>query len=407
MKAGRERHVRCANTDGCDEFENSSQKLSVRYQPSSVTPSRKEGADTSLHTSSAQRGMPAAARCLGASVARTTHVRVSRPRGACAVPRASASAVSSDMMRVGDLALLPPTIAAPHHPTYSIADAIRTALEEDVADVGDISCLSTIPIETESTATLLAKANGVLAGQHLANQILAAVDSEITVKWTKVDGDPVKYGEIFCEMNGKAHSILRAERVLLNFMQRMSGIATLTKAMATAAAPALMLETRKTVPGLRLPDKWAVLVGGGKNHRMGLFDMIMIKDNHIAASGGIECAVENAQSYLKENKSNAKIEVETRNMGEVEQVIALLSNKETDTSSVSRVMLDNMSLEDMKTAVQLFETNNLGHIETEASGNVTLETVHAIGQTGVTFISSGALTHSVMALDISLNVSTE
>jgi nicotinate-nucleotide pyrophosphorylase (carboxylating) len=133
-----------------------------------------------------------------------------------------------------------------------------------------------------SKATLLAKADGVLAGQALANQILAAVDPELTVSWSKVDGDSIANGELFCEMHGKAHSILRAERVVLNFMQRMSGIATLTKAMADQAAPAYMLETRKTAPGLRLPDKWAVLIGGGKNHRMGLFDMIMIKDNHIA-----------------------------------------------------------------------------------------------------------------------------
>ena len=254
-----------------------------------------------------------------------------------------------------------------------------------------------------STATLLAKADGVLAGQALCNQILAAVDPEVTVSWSKIDGDVIAKGELFCEMTGKAHSILRAERVLLNFMQRMSGIATLTKAMADAAAPAYMLETRKTVPGLRLPDKWAVLIGGGKNHRMGLFDMIMIKDNHIAASGSIEAAVRNAQAYLKENESPAKIEVETRTMGEVAQVIALLDDDEADTSAVSRVMLDNMSLEDMAEAVRMFA----GRVETEASGNVTLETVHAIGQTGVTFVSSGTLTHSVMALDISLNVSTE
>ena len=254
-----------------------------------------------------------------------------------------------------------------------------------------------------STATLLAKADGVLAGQALCNQILAAVDPEVTVSWSKIDGDVIAKGELFCEMTGKAHSILRAERVLLNFMQRMSGIATLTKAMADAAAPAYMLETRKTVPGLRLPDKWAVLIGGGKNHRMGLFDMIMIKDNHIAASGGIDKAVANAQTYLAEKKLDAKIEVETRTMDEVRQVITLIDDEAFETSSVSRVMLDNMSLEDMKEAVKLID----GRVETEASGNVTLETVHEIGQTGVTFISSGALTHSVMALDISLNIETQ
>ena len=307
------------------------------------------------------------------------------------------------MTKVSEAATEPHAIPPPAHPTYSIADAIRLALEEDIADVGDISSLSTIPEATLSEATLLAKADGVLAGQALANQILAAVDGDLEVAWTKRDGDWIARGDVFCEIKGKAHSILRAERVVLNFMQRMSGIATLTKAMADAAAPALMLETRKTVPGLRLPDKWAVLIGGGKNHRMGLFDMIMIKDNHIAASGGIEAAVKNAQAYLAENGNPAKIEVETRTMAEVEQVVKLLENPSVETGAVTRVMLDNMSKEDMRAAVKLID----GRVETEASGNVTLETVHDIGQTGVTFISSGALTHSVEALDISLNISTE
>lgn len=347
--------------------------------------------------------MSAAACALGASFVRAAPLRTRRSRGASHVTRATAPA-STGMMRVADAALLPPAIAPPSHPTYSIARAIAAALEEDIADVGDISCLSTIPLETESVATLLAKANGVLAGQHLANQILAVVDPELTVHWTKRDGDSVAYGEIFCEIKGSAHSILRAERVVLNFMQRMSGIATLTQEMAAAAAPAVMLETRKTVPGLRLIDKWAVLIGGGKNHRMGLFDMVMIKDNHIAASGGMENAVMNAQGYLTLHKSPASIEVETRNMAEVAQVIALLTDKDTDTSAVTRVMLDNMTLEDMRAAVRLFADNGLSHIETEASGNVTLHTVREIGQTGVTFVSSGALTHSVAALDISLNV---
>ena len=327
--------------------------------------------------------------------------RANLPRLVRREPRVRGAVVGSDAR--GRRGSAPSRDRGAHHPTYSIAEAIRAALEEDIADVGDISCLSTIPLETESTATLLAKADGVLAGQALANQILAAVDPDVTVAWTKKDGDSVKYGDVFCEMRGKAHSILRAERVLLNFMQRMSGIATLTRKMADAAAPATMLETRKTVPGLRLPDKWAVLVGGGKNHRMGLFDMIMIKDNHIAASGSIEAAVRNAHAYLQANAmDDVKIEVETRTMDEVAVVIALLDDEAVDTSAVSRVMLDNMSLEDMAEAVRMFG----GRVETEASGNVTLETVHAIGQTGVTFISSGALTHSVTALDISLNVET-
>jgi len=162
-----------------------------------------------------------------------------------------------------------------------------------------------------------------------------------------------------------------------------------------------MLETRKTVPGLRVIDKWAVLIGGGKNHRIGLFDMVMIKDNHIAAAGGIAAAVSACEAYLAENGlDNVKIEVEARTMDEVKTVIALLDDPNVVTKSVTRLMLDNMSIADMKTAVGLVD----GRLDTEASGNVTLDTVGDIGQTGVTFISSGALTHSVTALDISLNI---
>lgn len=256
---------------------------------------------------------------------------------------------------------------------------------------------------TMTRATLLAKDDGVLAGQALANRIFAAVDPDLEVSWSKFDGDILTKGDLFMEVTGSAHSILRAERVVLNFMQRMSGIAALTKKMADQAAPALMLETRKTVPCLRLLDKWAVLIGGGRNHRMGLFDMIMIKDNHIAASGGIKNAVTNAQTYLAEKgMAGVTIEVETRTMDEVREVVALLEDDAVPTDKVSRVMLDNMSLEQMRDACVLID----GRVETEASGNVTLATVHEIGQTGVTFISSGALTHSVMACDISLNVET-
>jgi nicotinate-nucleotide pyrophosphorylase (carboxylating) len=295
----------------------------------------------------------------------------------------------------------PTAIAPPPHPTYSLDAVIYAALEEDSGDIGDVSSLSTIPSETMSTATLLAKANGTLAGEALATRVLRAVDPELEVEWMKRDGDSVTRGEIFMKCKGRARSILKAERVVLNFMQRMSGIATMTKAYAEAAKPATMLETRKTVPGLRVIDKWAVLIGGGKNHRIGLFDMVMIKDNHIAAAGGIEAAVRASEEYLhKRGLQDIKIEVEARTMDEVKTVIALLDNPDIPTHSVSRLMLDNMSVDDMKHAVKLID----GRVETEASGNVTLDTVHAIGQTGVTYISSGALTHSVTALDISLNI---
>mmetsp|Transcript_1537 Transcript_1537/g.4861 ORF Transcript_1537/g.4861 Transcript_1537/m.4861 type:complete len:341 (+) Transcript_1537:590-1612(+) len=311
------------------------------------------------------------------------------------------STVSIRAMKCCEEASRPPRVAPPPHPTYSIAAVINAALEEDIGDVGDVSSLSTIPASTQSTATLLAKASGVLAGEHLGSAVLAAVDGNLDVEWLKRDGDMIEKGEVFMRVKGSARSILRAERVVLNFMQRMSGIATMTKAYAEAASPAIMLETRKTVPGLRVIDKWAVLIGGGKNHRIGLFDMVMIKDNHIAAAGGIANAVEACEKYLKENGlSTVKIEVEARTMDEVRTVIDLLDDPNVETASVSRLMLDNMSVDDMRDAVKLIN----GRVETEASGNVTLNTVHAIGQTGVTYISSGALTHSVSALDISLNI---
>lgn len=186
---------------------------------------------------------------------------------------------------------------------------------------------------------------------------------------------------------------------MLNFMQRMSGIATLTAAMATAAAPARILETRKTVPGLRVLDKWAVLIGGGHNHRMGLFDMVMIKDNHIAAAGGITAAVRRTHEYLQSHGlSGTPVEVECATVGDVQEVLDCCST--ACGACVTRVMLDNMDTESMRRAVALVA----GRLETEASGNVTLDTLPNIAATGVDFISSGALTHSVKALDISLNI---
>ncbi|PHT33461.1 Nicotinate-nucleotide pyrophosphorylase [carboxylating], chloroplastic [Capsicum baccatum] len=239
--------------------------------------------------------------------------------------------------------------------------------------------------------------------------IFAEVDPSLKVEWYIKDGDKVHKGLKFGKVQGKAHSIVIAERVVLNFMQRMSGIATLTKAMADAAHPAYILETRKTAPGLRLVDKWAVLIGGGKNHRMGLFDMVMIKDNHISAAGGVNKALKSVDEYLEQNKLQMGVEVETRTLAEVHEVLEYASQTKT---SLTRIMLDNMviplsngdvEVSMLKEAVDLID----GRFETEASGNVTLETVHSIGQTGVTYVSSGALTHSVKALDISLKIDTE
>lgn len=326
-----------------------------------------------------------------------------------------ATAAAGERQREGDrdiryekcLSLLlssPPSVPIPRHPTQTVRDVVQSALDEDVADVGDVSSLSTIPKDLTATATLLAKADGTLAGQHLANEILSMVDENIEACWLKRDGEEVRKGEIFCYMRGSARGILRAERVVLNFMQRMSGIATLTKKMSERAKPARILETRKTVPGLRVIDKWAVLIGGGENHRMGLFDMVMIKDNHVAAARGIKNALASSTTFLIEGGKKYEgvmIELETRTMEEVREVCGLLEDAGTDTSRVQRVMLDNMSMEDMREAAGML--NKFG-VETEASGNVTLETIGGIGATGVTFISSGQLTHSVVALDISLNI---
>ncbi|XP_076914656.1 quinolinate phosphoribosyltransferase [decarboxylating] 1a-like [Bidens hawaiensis] len=303
----------------------------------------------------------------------------------------------------------PVIVKPPVHPTYDLKGVIKLALSEDAGDKGDVTCLATIPTEMEVEAYFLAKDNGIVAGIALAEMVFNEVDPTLKVEWFKKDGDNVVRGLKFGKVHGRAHSIVVAERVALNFMQRMSGIATLTKAMADAAHPAIILETRKTAPALRLVDKWAVLIGGGQNHRMGLFDMVMIKDNHISIAGGVSNALKSVDLYLKKNNLQMGVEVETRTFEEIHEVLNYASKNET---LLSRIMLDNMVVPqldgdvDVSMLKQAVEIVN-GKFETEASGNVTLETVHKIGQTGVTYISSGALTHSVKALDISLKIDTE
>ncbi|KAI3714357.1 hypothetical protein L1987_72955 [Smallanthus sonchifolius] len=300
-------------------------------------------------------------------------------------------------------------IKPPVHPTYDLKGVIKLALSEDAGDKGDVTCLATIPTEMEVEAYFLAKDDGIVAGIALAEMIFNEVDPTLKVEWFRKDGDNVVRGLKFGKVHGRAYSIVVAERVVLNFMQRMSGIATLTKAMADAAHPACILETRKTAPALRLVDKWAVLIGGGQNHRMGLFDMVMIKDNHISIAGGVSNALKSVDLYLKKNNLEMGVEVETRTFEEIHEVLNYASQNKT---FLSRIMLDNMVVPQpdgdidvsmLKQAVELINDK----FETEASGNVTLETVHKIGQTGVTYISSGALTHSVKALDISLKIDTE
>ena len=287
-------------------------------------------------------------------------------------------------------------------PDLATLDAlIERALAEDVGD-GDVTTLATIPADRRATATFLAKEDGVLAGLAVAERVFAALDADITIRWDAVDGDTITAGTRFGTVDGPARSILVGERLALNLMQRMSGIATATRAMVDAAGSGTkILDTRKTVPGLRAFDKWAVRLGGGTNHRVGLYDMFLIKDNHIAAAGGIRAAVEAANAYRSAHAPDLAIEIETRTLAEVDEVL--------EVGGVDRVLLDNMvqvgddSVVDVTMLAEAVR-RVAGAFDTEASGNVTLDTVPAIAATGVDYISSGALTHSVRALDISLKI---
>lgn len=264
---------------------------------------------------------------------------------------------------------------------------IRATLAEDVAD-GDVTTNWTISADQMSKAEIIAKATGVVAGLPLAERILAFVDSHIRF-WPQVrDGAAVQPKDVVAQIEGPTRGILTGERLLLNFVQRLSGIATLTRAYvdAVAGTKAVVLDTRKTTPGLRALEKYAVRMGGGANHRMGLYDMVLIKDNHIQAAGSISAAV---QRVRERNQAGLPIEVEVRNLDELREVVAL---------DVDRVMLDNMDCEQMRQAVALVA----GRVPLEASGNVTLSRIGAIAQTGVDYISSGSLTHSARALDLSL-----
>jgi nicotinate-nucleotide pyrophosphorylase (carboxylating) len=287
----------------------------------------------------------------------------------------------------------------------AINDLIARALAEDLAD-GDVTTLATVSDNRFAEATFLAKENGVLAGLDVANHVFGRVDTlwggGFTLVWDLRDGDAVTAGTQFGTLRGPAPIILMGERLALNLMQRMSGIATATRAMVEAAGPGTkILDTRKTAPGLRAFDKWAVRLGGGTNHRVGLYDMFLIKDNHIAAAGGIRAAIDAARRYRAEHAPDLAIEIETRTLDEVDEVLAI--------GGVDRVLLDNMvevGDDGFVDTTMLAEAVRRvsGAFETEASGNVTLATVPAIAATGVDFISSGALTHSVRALDISLKI---
>ncbi|MDZ7626201.1 MAG: carboxylating nicotinate-nucleotide diphosphorylase [Ignavibacteriaceae bacterium] len=273
-----------------------------------------------------------------------------------------------------------------------LREIINRALNEDI-QTGDITTQAVIPDSVLGKGKFLVKADGIIAGLNVARNVFEMIDDEIGFKVLIPDGGKVKVGDIVAEVEGKASSILTAERTALNFLQRMSGIATLTNNFVEKIkhTKAKILDTRKTVPGLRLLDKEAVRLGGGKNHRIGLFDMFLIKDNHIEIAGSITNAVNACRNFQQKKNSNLKIEVETKNLDEV---------KEALTCDVDIIMLDNFNTALMRKAVELIN----GKCLVEASGNINLENVKEVAETGVDFISVGALTHSVKALDISLEV---
>ena len=302
-----------------------------------------------------------------------------------------------------------PTPYPPYLTEERLLQIVKLGLDEDVG-AGDVTSQGTVSAHAAGRGRFVAKAAGVVAGLRVAEAVYSKLDSAVSINWQVADGDTVEAGDEIGTVMGPARVMLAGERLALNFMQRMSGIATATRRMQDLIRDtgAVLLDTRKTAPGLRPLDKWAVLLGGGANHRMGLFDMILIKENHIRASGSIEAAVEGVQSIVNISEPRLQVEVEVTTLDELKTVLKL--------DGIRRVMLDNFAVpaDDaaltaflrrlragpvvLEKAVRLVD----GKLETEASGNVTMSTVRAIAETGVDFISCGALTHSAEALDISL-----
>ncbi len=268
---------------------------------------------------------------------------------------------------------------------------IVNSLNEDVGD-GDHTSLATIPAGTKGKAKLLVKDEGILAGVELAEEIFHIVDAGLKLNIFLNDGAKVKYGDIAFIVEGDAQSILKAERLVLNCMQRMSGIATKTRRIVDILKDTntKVLDTRKTTPGLRYLEKWAVRIGGGVNHRFGLYDMILIKDNHVDYSGGIKQAIEKANKYLLSQNKKLAIEIEVRSLDELKQVL--------QTGGVNRILLDNFNFPDLRKAVDIID----GRFVTEASGGITIDNIKDYAACGVDYISVGALTHSVKSLDLSL-----
>ena len=272
-----------------------------------------------------------------------------------------------------------------------ILELIDNALREDIGD-GDHSTLSCVPESAIGKAQLLIKEDGILAGIELAEIIFKRFDPSLRIEIFLKDGTAVKSGDIAFIVSGSSRSILTTERLVLNCMQRMSGIATQTNKIVSCIEGCVtkLLDTRKTTPGIRILEKWAVRIGGGHNHRFGLFDMLMLKDNHIDYAGGIRPAILRANDYLKSQKKNLKIEIEVRNVQELNQVL--------EVGMVDRIMLDNFTPDEIRDALKIIPSK----YETEASGGITIETIRSYAETGVQLISVGALTHSAKSLDMSL-----
>jgi nicotinate-nucleotide pyrophosphorylase (carboxylating) len=273
---------------------------------------------------------------------------------------------------------------------------IKKAVKEDMGKNGDITTDSIISLTKKGKAILKAKSDGIICGLHIFEDTFFYIDKELKIETFFNDGDRILKGDKVAVIKGRMSSILKAERTALNFIQRMSGISTYANqfVQAVSGTDAIILDTRKTLPGFRTLDKYAVKAGGAQNHRIGLFDMFLIKDNHIAAAGGITKAVNKALAYRKKNGLDAKIEVEIKNIDEFNEALKL---------DVDWIMLDNMTVEDIKKCVKL----NKAKKKLEASGNVSLDSVKVLAETGVNYISVGALTHSVKALDLSLLVEQE
>ena len=274
---------------------------------------------------------------------------------------------------------------------YLINSLISLAIAEDFGD-GDHSSLSCIPVQATGAVQLKMKQSGVLAGVSVARQVYFKIDPTVKFEPYRTDGLELNVNEVVFLAGGKVHSLLRAERIVLNIMQRMSGIATQTRAYVTQCegTKAKVLDTRKTTPGMRVFDKMAVKIGGGYNHRMGLFDMIMLKDNHIDFAGGVENAISLANSYLKATGKNLEIEVETRTLEDIELVLRV--------GGVHRIMLDNFTVGETRRAVELIN----GRYKIESSGGITLQTIRDYALCGVDYISVGAITHQVKSIDMNL-----